>query len=90
MRREFTPAAAFLNADGLQNLDVFARLGELANADAVNGVNEFRRTAVHDRHFFAVDLDVEIVDGKAAKRGEKMFDGSDRRAGIVTDDGTEC
>ena len=89
MRGQLAPAVAVVDADGLQNLDEFARLRQLADADLVDGLDEGRRAAVHDRHFAGVDLDVAVVDAEAAQRGQQMLDGADRDAAFVAEHGAQ-
>src|SRR6185295_9825603 len=59
---KLAPALAFLDLDRLQNLDVAARSGKLADAGVVDQLDEGSRAAVHDRHFFAVDFDDAVID----------------------------
>jgi hypothetical protein len=89
VRAELAPAIAFLDANGLQDLEEAAGCGKLANADLVDRLDERRRAAVHDRNFFAIDLDQTVVDLKATESCEKMLYRGDRDALFVTDDGAE-
>ena len=89
MRPQLAPAVAFVHANGLQDLDEFARLMQLADADAVDGRDEGGRAAVHDRHFAGVDLDVAVVDAQAAQRRQQVLDGADGNAGLVAQDGAQ-
>ena len=82
---QLAPAIAFLDADRLENLDVVAGSGELAEAGFVDRLDEGSRAAVHDRHFFAVDLDDAVIDSETAEGGEKMFDRADRDAVVIAD-----
>src|SRR5690606_4365427 len=89
VRAQLSDALALFDSDRLQNFDVLARLRQLANTDLIDCLNKRRSTAVHDRHFFAVDLDIAVVDRQTTERGEKMLDCSDGYSGVVTDDGAE-
>jgi hypothetical protein len=51
VRRQLTPAIPVLDSDRLENLDEFARLRQLANADLVDRLDEGAGAAVHDGHF---------------------------------------
>ena len=74
------------DADALVALDQLDRLAqaqhrdlgaELAHAGGVDEVHEGKRAAVDDRHFGAVDVDVDVGDAAGHERGEKMLDGAD-------------
>ena len=89
MRPQFAPAVAFVHANRLEDFDEFARLVQLADADAVDGRDEGGRAAVHDRNFAGVDFDVAVVDAQAAQRRQQVLDGADRHAELVAEDGAQ-
>jgi hypothetical protein len=45
------------------------------DAGLIDGSDESRRAAVHDRNFRTVDLDRSVVDAHAAQRSKHMFGG---------------
>ncbi len=77
------------DAHGLQNLDEAARSGEMADADAVDRLDEGCGRAVHDRHFRPIDFDQAIVDAETAQGGDEMLDGADHVLRAVADDGAK-
>jgi hypothetical protein len=89
MRPQFAKAFAFADADGLEDLDVTALLGQHGDADLVDRIDEGRGAAVHDRHFGAVDLDDRIVDAAAGKRRQQVFGGGNRGPVMIAKDGGE-
>ena len=89
MRGQLAPAIAVLDANRLENLDELARLGKLADADLVDGLDEGGGAAVHDRHFARVDLDVAVVDAQAAQRRQQVLHRADGYAGLVAEHGAE-
>jgi len=89
VRCDFTEAGTVLNANRLEDLEEFTRLGQFHQAGVVDSFDEVRRAAVHNRHFLAVDFYVAVIDGKPAERGQKMFDGADGIAFIIADNGAQ-
>ena len=77
MRSELTLGAIVLNTDRLEDLQVPTGRIELGQADFIDRLNETDRTAVHNRHFGAVDLNKRIVDTEAAQSREQMLHGRD-------------
>ena len=67
--------------------DVASRRVERIKADLVDGGDERRRAAVHDRRFRAIDLDHRIIDTEAGKGGKDVLGGGDERAGGVAQNG---
>ena len=86
---QFGEGAAMFDAHGLENLDEAARGGEMANADAVDRLDEGRGRTIHDRHFRPIDLDQAIIDAEAAQGGDQMLDGADHVLRAVADDGAK-
>src|SRR5690606_31387096 len=85
MRRQLAPAITLLNPNGFENLDVFARLRQLANAGLIDRVHKRRRAAVHDGNFLAVDLDVAVVDRQTTEGCEQVLNRADGDTSVVTD-----
>ncbi len=59
------------------------------NAGLIDGGDEGRRAAVHDRNFGSVDFDDGVVDAHAAQGGEHMFGGGNQRAFAVAEHGSK-
>src|SRR6476619_7630864 len=89
VRGELAGSPGILDAHALQYIPIAARSIELDQPDLVDGLDELRGTAIHDRHFGAVDLDQGIVDAEAAKSGEQMLDRRHGRAITITKHGTQ-
>ena len=56
-----------------------------ANSGFVDGTDEGRCAAVHDRDFAAIDLDEAVVDRETAQRGEKMLNRADGDPPVISD-----
>ncbi len=87
IRPDLAEGLAQRNLDGLEHPDIAPRLIERLDADGVDGGDEGRRAAVHDRRFRPVDLDQRVVDAKTAQSGQHMFGGGDQRPGFIAEDG---
>src|SRR5262249_5981517 len=74
---------------GLEHLDVAAWPGEDLEAYRIRGRHEWRRAAVHDRRFRAVDFDDSIVDTEARERSQHMLGGGHERAGGIAEHSSE-
>ena len=48
------------------------------------------RAAIHDRHFRAVNLDIDIVDAATGERGEQMFNGGNLDPVVSAQSGAKC
>ena len=57
------------------------------DAGLIDGGDEGRRAAVHDRNFGAVDFDDGVVDAHAAQGSEHMLGGGNQRAFTVAQNG---
>ena len=77
-RIERNALVAARNGDGPDDLQVFARHRQPLHAGLVDEIDEWRRAAVHDRHFRRVELDNDVVDPHADERGKEMLDRLDR------------
>src|SRR5262245_11497639 len=89
MRGELAGSATILNADALQNLEVAAGSIELDQPYIVDGFDELRRAAIHDRDFLTVDLDQGVVDAKAAQCGKQVLDGRHGGSVAIAKHGTQ-
>src|SRR6476620_4508231 len=89
VRDELAGSPGILDAHALQYLQIAAGSIELDQPNLVDGLGELRGTAIHDRHFGAVDLDQGIVDAKAAESGEQMLDRRHGGAIAITQYGTQ-
>ncbi len=89
MRPQFAKAVADHNLHRLQHLNEAAggRLGD--NAGLIDGGDEGRRAAVHDRNFGTVDFDDGVIDAHAAQGSEHMLGGGDQRAFAVAENGSK-
>ena len=87
MRAQLAEAVADRDLHRLQHLDEAAggRLGD--DAGLIDGGDEGRRAAVHDRNFGTVDFDDGVVDAHAAQGSEHMFGGGNQRAFAVAENG---
>ena len=87
MRAQFAEAIADRDLHRLQHLNEAAggRLGD--DAGLIDGGDEGRRAAVHDRNFGTVDFDDGVVDAHAAQGSEHMFRGGNQRAFTVAENG---
>ena len=66
-----------------------ARPRLLRNPDQIDRADEIGGGAVHDRRFWPVDLDQDIVNPETRERGQKMFDCADAGAGSIAEHGAE-
>ncbi len=57
------------------------------DAGLIDGGDEGRRAAVHDRNFGAVDFDGGVVDAHAAQGSEHMLGGGNQRTFAVAENG---
>src|SRR3984885_14066631 len=89
MRPQFAKAAIGIGAYRLEHLDVAPANGCRHNAGLVDGGNESRGAAVHERNFRPVDLDDRVVDTEAIERRHDVFGGGDGRTGLVAEPGSE-
>ena len=87
MRAQFAEAVADRDLHRLQHLNEAAggRLGD--DAGLIDGGDEGRRAAVHDRNFGTVDFDDGVVDAHAAQGSEHMLGGGNQRAFAVAENG---
>ncbi len=76
--QELRPGGARFDAHRLGHADIAALDAEIDDADLLDRIDEDFRTAVHDRHFRAVDLKHEIVEAERVDRGHHMLDRGDR------------
>ena len=63
--------------------------GKRDDAGLIDGLDERRRAAVHDRDFRAVNLDNRVIDAEPVQCRQDMFGGGDRRAVLVAEHGGE-
>src|SRR5262249_43324960 len=61
--------------NGFEHADVATRLVERLDSDLVDGRDERRRTAIHDRHFRPVNLNDRVIHAKPAQCGKHMLGG---------------
>ena len=87
MRTQLAEAIAERDLHRLQHLNETAggRLGD--DAGLIDGGDEGRRAAVHDRNFGTVDFDDGVVDAHAAQGSEHMFRGGNQRTFTVPENG---
>ena len=87
MRAQLAKAVANRDLHRLQDLNEAAggRLGD--DAGLIDGGDEGRRAAVHDRNFGTVDFDDGVVDAHAAQGSEHMFRGGNQRAFTIAQNG---
>ena len=86
---QFGEGAAMFDAHGLENLDKAARGGQMADADAVDRLDEGRGRTIHDRHFRPIDFDQAIIDAETVQGGDQMLYGADHVLRAVADDGAK-
>ena len=86
---QFGEGAAAFDAHGLEDLDETARGGQMADADAVDRLDEGGGRTIHDRHFRPIDFDQAIIDAEAVQRGDQMLDRADHVLRAVADDGAK-
>ena len=89
MRPQFAVAAVDVDPHRLENLDAAARRRRRGNTGAIDGLDEWRGAAVHDRNFRTVDLDEHVVDAERIQRGEHVFGGRHGRAILIAEHGCE-
>ena len=89
MRGQLADAAVLFDANRLKNLDVFARAIEFGDTDLVDGFDEGQGTAIHDRHFVAVDFNIDIVDRQSPQGREQMLDSGNGHPAFATQDRTK-
>ena len=89
MRAQLAEAIADRDLHRLQHLNEAAggRLGD--DAGLIDGGDEGRRAAVHDRNFGTVDFDDGVIDAHAAQGSEHMFGGGNQRAFAVAENGSK-
>src|SRR5581483_8451423 len=83
---QLAKALAHRDLHGLQDLNKAARRRLCDNAGLINGGDERRRAAIHDRNFGTVDLDGGVVDAHAAERCEHMLGGRNQGQLAVAED----
>ena len=85
---QFAERAVLGHAHRLDHFDIAARQRARGEAGLIDGIDEGRGTAVHDRHFRPVDLDHHIVHAEPAQRRQQMLRGrAERTAGVAQDGG---
>ncbi len=88
-RQQGGALVAFDHFDGLQDFDDLLRRHLAAVAGLVQKLDERQGRAIHDRHFRAVDFDVNIIDTQSRESRHNVFNGRDGDAGVIGDDGAE-
>ena len=71
---------AIADRDRLEDLDRSPRLILGERAGTLDQMQKRRRAAIHDRHFWAIELDNRIVDAAAGERRHQMLDRADADA----------
>src|SRR5262245_22966605 len=72
------PLVAARDRDRPNDFQVPPRHLQRLRARFLNQVHEWRRAAVHDRHFRRIQLDQHVIDVQADERREEVLDGVDR------------
>ena len=80
-------AAVLADPHGLEHLDIAAGRRQRCNADLINGRDEGRRAAIHDRDFGPVDLDNRVVDAEPAQGRQDVLGCGYGRTARVTQHG---
>jgi hypothetical protein len=83
---EFGIGVADRDPNGLEHADIAARRGERLDAGAVDGGDEGRRAAVHDRRLGAVDLHHCVVHAEPAQRSHDVLGGGHQWARSISQD----
>src|SRR4029079_5198197 len=86
---QFAEGVTHRNLNRLEHLKVALGLIEGHEADRIDGRDERRRAAVHDRRFRAVDLDGGVVDAETGEGRKHMLGGGYQRARFVAQHGGE-
>ena len=79
-RVEARPLVAVAHLDRRAHAQVALRRRLLDDARRLQQEHERTGAAVHDRQLGTGDVDVQVVDAHAGKRGHQVLDGRDRRA----------
>ena len=86
---KLAPGIALVDTHGLLDTHVATGGGELAQPDLLDRSNEGGGTAIHDRHFRAIELDDRIIDAKPAQGRHQMFDGGNAACLRIADNGAK-
>ena len=81
--------AVVFDADRLHDLDETSKRGLANHAGFVDGFNEARGRAIHDRHLGSVDFDHRVIDAKTGEGGQQMLDGRHRSVVLLPDYGAK-
>ena len=89
VRFEFSPFVAIFDANGLFNANKFLRAVQFFDAGIQQQINERSSTPVHDRDFWCIDFNHNVVDTQTRQGGVQVLYGRNPHVMLVHQTSTE-